>query len=407
MGLKEIGKGILGKILFASFKQMSRRKKIIIAVVIVLILLAAFRIYGAIQQAAEKKAAELNRKAYIPVEALTVKNRSISSNITLSGKIQADKESPVMVKTPGKVTAIYAKVGDVVKKDQVLFSLDKTDVLSAYNQAAASYRMAEANYQTNLRNYERAVENLDRMRQLYELGAVSKLDLEQAEIAASPATRQIYEAQFAQAAAAFDSAKKTLNDMDVKAPIDGILTALDLNVGAIASNAAPVGKVVDLSKVCVTVSVSEKEINNIKNGQEVEVEIPSAGLKLKGVLEDLSVAANAQGKYTLKTYLDNPDNVIKPGMFANVTLSTAAKDNVLVVPTDTVVFHSGKYVVYVVEDNKAVEKQVSTGLESGTETEITDGLAAGEIVIVKGQNFVSNGSEVKVTVLDGQGGGAQ
>lgn len=397
-------------------KRMSGKAKIAI-VVVVLMVLIGFRVNGIMKQTALKQAAEMNRVTYIPVEVLTATEQDISSDITLSGKVQADKEAPVMVKTPGKVTAVYAKVGDVVKKDQVLFSLDKTDVLSSYNQAAAAYQMARANYEMNMSNYQRAVDMLDRTRQLYEVGAVSKLELEQAEIAASDATRQIYEAQLAQAEAGYNSASDMLNNMDVKAPIAGILTALDANVGSVVSNAAPAGKVVELSRVYVTVSVSEKEINNIKDGQKVQVEIASAALKAEGVLEGLSVAANVQGKYTLKTYLDNPEGIIKPGMFANVTLSTAARNNVLVVPTDAVVFHSGKNVVYVVQENKAVEKQVTTGLENGTHTEIVSGLTVGEIVIIKGQNFVNDGSEVKVTALDGQdtptqtstqtGGGAQ
>jgi len=394
MGLKKLFTG-----------KMSRRKKIIIVVVIALIVLAGIRISGSIKDAALKQAAELNRTSYTPVEVLTVKKQNISSTIVLSGKVQADKEAPVMVKTPGKVTSVYAKPGDHVRKDQVLFSLDKTDVLTSYNQAVAGYQMAEAGYKTNLANYNKSKENLERMKQLFEIGAISQLELEQAEMAASDAALQTIEGQYAQAKAAYDAATKTMNDMDVKSPIEGILTSLDASVGSIVSNAAPVGKVVDLNKVYVTVSVGQNEINSIKNGQEVLVEVPSASVKVKGVIESLSVAANAQGKYSLKTFLDNKDGAVKPGMFANVTLSTAEKSNVLAVPTDTVVFHGGKNVVYIAQDNTAVEKEVTTGLENGTDTEIISGLSEGDIVIVKGQNFVKDGTEIKI--VEQTGGGAQ
>lgn len=381
----------------------SKRKRMIIAVgAVLLVLLIGWRVFGSLQEAALKKAAEMNRQTYIPVETLTVQKQDIVSSITLSGKVAADKEAPVMVKTPGKAAVIHTKVGDKVQKNQVLFSLDKSDMLISYNQALAGYQMAEAGYQAAINKYNNDLKTLENMRELYKVGAISKSELDQVELLASDATRQTIESQFAQAKAGYESARKALEDMDVKAPIDGILTSLDVSVGALVSNAAPAAKVVDLNTVHITVSVSEKEINNISQGQEVEVEIPSASLKVKGLVEELSVAANAQGKYTIKTSITNKDGVVKPGMFANVTLSTAVKNKVVAVPTDALTFRNGKNVVYVVQDKAAVEKTVTVGLENGTKSEIVSGLNAGDIVIVKGQSYVSDGSEVKIVVQDGQ-----
>lgn len=388
-------------------KPRMKKKIIIIAVVIILVLLVAIRIGMSAQQAALQQQAEMNRVTYTPVEAQTVEKKSISSTITLSGKIQADKEAPVMVKTPGKVTAIYAKVGDVVKKDQVLLSLDKSDIMASYNQARAGYELAEAAYKTNMDNYQKSVENLERAKQLYEAGAISKLELEQAEMAASENVRQTFESQFAQAKVALDMAQKALDDMDIKSPINGIVTAVDTSEGTFAVNTMPVVKVVDLSQVYVTVNVSENEINNLKAGQEVEVNVPAASMELKGRIDSLSLAANMQGQYTLKVNLNNKDGVLKPGMFANVSLSTATRDNVLTVPTDAVVYHGGRYVVYVAEGSTAVEKVVETGLDNGQETEIISGLQEDEIIIIKGQDFVKDGSEIKVVTLDQTGGGAE
>lgn len=406
MGLKDRLSRIVSRKKNQEIKEktagMSKKKKIAFCIIgITLILIVGMRVSVSMSKAAAQKTAEMNRQTYIPVETFTVKTQTISSTILLNGKVQADKEAPVMVAIPGKVAEIHAKVGDKVKKDQVLFSLDKSDVLISYNQAAAVYQMAQAGYETSMRKYENDKNSYERLKELYTIGAVSKVELEQAELMASDSARQAIEGQLAQAQAAYESASKTLNDMDVKSPIDGILTSLDVSIGAMVSNASPAAKVVDLEKVFVTVSVSEKEINNVKRDQEVQVEVPSASKKVKGKIEGLSLAADSRGKYTLKTYIDNKDAVIKPGMFANVTLSTAAKNNVLVVPTDAVVFHKGRNVVYVANDKAAVEKEVITGLENGTETEIVQGLNEGDQVIIKGQNFLSEGSEIKVVVRDG------
>jgi len=134
----------------------------------------------------------------------------------------------------------------------------------------------------------------------------------------------------------------------------------------------------------------------------VEVSVPAASLELKGKIDTLSVAANTQGQYSLRINLDNKDGLLKPGMFASVTLKTATKDDVVVVPTDAVVFHGGRYVVYTADGNKAVEKEVETGLDNGQETEITSGLQEGDILIIKGQHFIKDGSEIKIVTLDGQ-----
>jgi len=395
-------------------KKGKRKKRIIITLIVVaLLFLGVSRVIGILQENAAKYAAELQRVTYTPVEALTVTKQDVSTDIILSGKVQAEKEAPVMVKTPGKVETVYVKVGDWVEKDQVLFRLDKSDLMASYKQAEAALKLAKAGYESNMKKYENDLKTLAKMRELYEAGAISQTELEQYELLASDAVRESIEGQLAQAQAAFDNVAKTLADMDVKAPITGLVTSLAVNVGSMAANTMPAATIVDMGKVQVTVSVTEKEINNIKQGQEVRITIPSASLDTKGIVEELSLAANQQGKYTVKTTIANEDRVIKPGMFANVTLSTQVKNNVIAVPTDAVVRHGGKDVVFVVEGNKAVEKEVTTGLESSDLIEILSGLNEQDVIVVKGQGFLKDGTEIKVVALDGQpvaevtGGGAE
>jgi RND family efflux transporter MFP subunit len=395
-------------------KKKGKKKKIIIAIVVIaLLLMAALRVIGVMQETAAKYAAELERVTYTPVEALTVSKQDVSTDITLSGKVQADKEAPVMVKTPGKVEAVYVKVGDWVQKDQVLFSLDKSDLMASYNQAEAALKMAQAGYESSMQKYENDLKTLENMRKLYEAGAISQTELEQFEMLASDAVRQTIEGQLAQAQAAFDNVTKTLADMDVKAPISGLVTSLSVSVGSMAANTMPAATIVDMNKVHLTVSVSEKEINNIKQGQEVQITIPSASLQTNGTVEELSLAANQQGKYTVKTTIPNEEQLIKPGMFANLVLSTQVRENVVAVPTDAVVHHDGKDVVFVVEGNKAVEREVTTGLENSSMIEILSGLNEQEVIVVKGQGFLTDGIEIKVVALDGEpvteaaGGGAE
>ncbi len=382
-----------------SFKEMSRQKKIMVGVIALLVLLLISRIIGSLSGG---EVAEVQKK-YIPVNAQTVTKESISTNIILSGKVYADKEAAVIAKTPGRVESIAVKVGDVVQKDQVLFSLDKSDMQASYNQAVAGLKMAEANYQVNKDKLDNAKVQLERYKQLYEIGAVSKAELEQFELQASDATIMTVEAQRDQARAQYDAAAKSYNDLDVKAPIDGIVTALNVRIGDMATNAAPVAMVVDMDNVYVEVSVSEKVINSIDSSREVQVEIASAfsGV-VKGKIDGLSLAADARtGKYMLKINIPNEKHLVKAGMFAKVVLDTATKDDVVVVPADAVVYRSGMNVVYIIEEDKVVEREVVTGLENGKQIEIVSGLEEGDILIVKGMSFMKQDSEIKIIELDG------
>lgn len=382
-----------------SLKEMSRKKKIGTVVIALLILLLVSRIIGALSGGEEVGI----QRQYIPVSAQTVTKESISTNIILSGKVYADKEAAVLAKTPGRVESIAVKVGDVVQKDQVLFSLDKSDMQASYNQAVAGLKMAEANYQVNKDKLDNAKVQLERYQQLYEIGAISLAELEQFELQASDATLLTVEAQLDQARAQYDAAAKSYHDLDVKSPIDGIVTSLDVRVGDMATNAAPVAMVVDMDNVFVEVSVSEKVINSIDSSQEVQVEIVSAfSGEVKGKIDGLSLAADARtGKYILKINIPNEEHLIKAGMFAKVVLNTATKDDVVVVSADAVVFRSGRHVAYVIEDEKVVEREVTTGLENGKQVEIVSGLEEGDILIVKGMSFIKEDSEIKIIELDG------
>lgn len=380
------------------FKATSRKKKIITAIVVLaVVLLLGVRILGALGKAAPVEV----KQTYIPVNVQTVQKQNISTNITLSGKVQADKEAAVIVKSMGRVQSISVKVGDIVKKDQILFSLDKSEMQATYDQTLAGYMLAQAGYDMNRDKYEKALEDYENAKQLHAIGAISNSELDVYKMQASDAVLRTAEAQLAQAKAQYDSVSKTYSDLDVKAPIDGILTALNVKVGDLATSSAPVAAVVDMQKVSVNVSVSEKVINHIKNGQEVLVEISSAGKTVKGKVESLSLAASQTGKYELKVYVDNTDGLIKPGMFAKVAVDTSTRENVIVVPSEAVIFHNGLNVAYVVDGNKVKEREVTAGLDNGKQTEIVEGLAEGEVIVIKGMNFVKDDSEIKIIEKDG------
>ena len=382
---------------------MKKKNKLIITVIaIVIIGLIAVRLISFIQTASNNGAD--TEQSYIPVNAQTVQKGTIDTTVTLTGKVQPEQEVYIVPRTPGTVISLSAHIGDTVTKDQVLFTLDQSDLENSYDQSMASLKAAEANYRSVKEQHDKAVTDLARYQELYDNGAISASELEQAKLLASDNSLLAAQAQLEQAQAGFNAASDTINDMEVKSPISGIVTALSVEVGDTATSASPAVTIVNMDQVYINISVSENIINSIQNGQHVTVNIPSAtNDNLKGTIADLSLAADAAtGKYAMKIYIDNPDHLLKSGMFAQVKLTTDSKSDVITVPTDAIVYHNGEYVAYVVENDKAIEKTVTTGMDNGQEIEVVSGLSPGDILIIEGQSYVNDGSTVKIIELDGQ-----
>lgn len=282
--------------------------------------------------------------------------------------------------------------------------------------------------------------NLERTKQLYEAGAASKVQLEQAEQAVteiekstqsqivqteqsitelestsktqieqlelgiaeleSGASTQLKQAHISynQAQVSYNQAMDALNNTVITSPIDGVVSSVNIEVGEFASNAQPSVTVVGVGTVTANINVTENVINKIKKGQEVLVDIPSASMNgVKGTIDNISPAADARTKlFPVKIYLNNKDNKIKPGMFAKVKLDTDKKENILVVKSEAVLQVNDKYLAYIVLKDKAVEKEVKVGLDTGEYVEILSGIKEGEKVIVKGQEYVENNTKVKV-----------
>lgn len=373
-------------------------KKKIVVIFVAMILVAAFLSGCGAKKPAnieEQKTVEDN---YTPVAIEKVESRTISNEVVFSGKVYANKEVTILPKVPGKVASIKSNVGAKVEKDSVLFTLDKEDVQNQVNQARKSVDAAKANYDKTKEGIENAKTNFERTKELYEQGAVSKNQYEQAQLAASNTSLEAVKAQYEQAKLGLEQALDSLTDTSVKSPITGIVSIVNIEEGEMASNASPAMTIIDMDKVYVEINVTENIINDLKLGQEVVVEMPAAyNNEVTGTIDRLSPAADSRTQlYSVRIYIENNDHIVKPGMFAKIKLNTNVRENVIAVKSESVVQNDEKIVVYVIVDNKAVEKEVMLGLDTGEYVEIVKGLITGESIVVKGQNYVENGSIVKV-----------
>ncbi len=369
---------------------------------------------------------EAEASDYVAVETETAAVAAIANTTGFNGRIAANEELMIIPKTVGVVSTVNVKLGERVTKDTILFTLEQEDMSKSVEQADNSLSLAqksvdqalnslntaELNFELNKEKIENAILNLERNRELYQLGAISKSQLEQSEMAASNKQLAVAEAQVKQAEIAYQQSlnqlrqaeiahQQSLSGFDntvVRAPMDGVVSALNVKVGQIATNSQAAVVLVDTESVYMQLNVVEGMVNKLTIGQEALVRIPAAqDTPIAAVVDYISPAADTRSQlYPVKIYLPNPEGIIRPGMNGEASLGIDRVDSAIVIKSSAVLDRNGKKVVYVLEGDSAVEKVVEVGLDTGDLAEIKSGLQAGEQVIVKGQHYVEDGQTVKV-----------
>lgn len=390
----------------------------------------------------------------ISVETKTVGPERIEQYKSISSTVSAENEIAVIPKVAGTVTAVHVGLGDTVKAGDLLFEIDDTALRlqidsanaaigssqAALNAAQAGRNMATgssmesqlASLRTNVENlelqYNELVKTLEAQEALFAIGGISQSALDnmrvtvettgnqletartslrlmedqtigETETAQNASVRQA-EAGIQQAQSALKGAQQQLEYTRVTAEIDGIVSACNVTVGSMASSAAAPMTIVSMDTVKILFNVSDDSINKLELGAKVYVSISAASAEpFEGVISSISPAANAMTKlYPVEMYIDNPDHLIKPGMFVSLRLILQQRDDTVVLPINAVIDRNSETFVYTVgDDNLARKTPVVTGLYNESAIEVVEGLSFGDRVVVVGQDFISDQTPVQIT----------
>lgn len=314
-----------------------------------------------------------DEKIPVNVKTTTAEILSIYSTAPISGRIQPIEEVAIIPMASGQITNVYAKLGDKVSVGTVLFDIDSGQLSTSLNQATDAYNSAKTNFQ--------------RMELLYNEGAVSLQQYEQAR------------SQLISAEASYNAMNENLSNCIVKSPINGYVTSINVATGSMASGAGgPAATVADISELVIKTNVSEYLIGKIAKGDAVEVYVKSVSDQpYKGTIKEISPApATGSLTYPITLSIQNTENTLKAGMFAEIKIISEQKDNTLCVPSDCIIIKNGEPQVAVLKGNVPSFKSVTTGLDNGEYIEILSGLTEGELVIIEGQHFIVEGEPVKV-----------
>ncbi len=349
--------------------------------------------------------------AGVAVQVRTVERRDVATENRVSGSVTSDSETSIYVASTAKCTAVYFEAGDTVEKGDVICTLDLDSTQASYNAAKISYDSAAASYNQQKALLDKqlalAKQNVENTKALYEIGAASQLEIDQAELqvlqlqAARDSTLSQLRAGMESYRSSLEQLNLVMDDVDadgnVIAPASGMLAALTATEGGYVSSSYPVAVISGAEQMKVTVYVSEALVPKLAIGDAAHVSVASADAEFTGVIRSVEQTPNMQTRL-YGVVLSVPGNIpgLISGMFADVTFFTETRADALAVPSEAILTANGEQYVFVAEGGVAVRTSVTTGLTGDGVTEILSGLAAGQKLVVVGQQYLSDGDAVRI-----------
>ena len=302
------------------------------------------------------------------VEIAVAVARDVPQDNTYASSIQAYAVNNIMPQSGSRIRKINVEVGDYVQKGQILAEMDRLQL-----------EQLELQIQNDEQEYAR-------LKGLWEEGGVSQSDLETAELG--------YKVRKTN----YENVKE---NTILRSPINGFVTARNFDTGDMFSLSAPLFVVQQVVPVKLLVGISESEYTQIKKGDKVSLTVDAIpGRQFSGQVERLyPVIDAATHTFKAEVTVANTDKVLRPGMYARVTVNFGTRHSVIV-PDKALVKQEGtgtRFVYALQPDGTVSYLPVTVGRHMGTEYEILSGLDAGAQVVVKGQASLKDG--IKVNVL--------
>ncbi|MFZ5968670.1 MAG: efflux RND transporter periplasmic adaptor subunit [Bacillota bacterium] len=376
-------------------------------------------------------------------DTFQVKKGNLEEYVEETGVVKTDDDMTIFAQTAGKVTKMVKEPGEEVKAGDVLLEMDakeaalqrreleaqKEGMIAQYKEAVKPASQEEINKLHGMVNaaktaYEEAKRAADSSKQLYEQGAISydeykkaqanlvaeesslnaaQMDLAAAKKGGSEYLRSQYEAQIQQIQVQIDRLNTQMEDLKVKAPMDGTVLAKLVEQESYVQPGTALMEIGNPQKMYIQSEVLIGDIGKIKEGLKVVIENEDLGIKsLIGKVRKIHPKAFSkvsdlgieQKRVLVEVDLQGNTSQLKPGYDADIRFITKSKEQVLLVDERAVFDYEGKEHVFVVEKGKAVLRSIEKGIESGDYVEVLKGLDEGEEVILSPDNKISEGTKI-------------
>ncbi|MBK7628770.1 MAG: efflux RND transporter periplasmic adaptor subunit [Bacteroidales bacterium] len=349
-------------------------KKTIIYIVLALALIAIVivRLKGN-KETTENRVYQYNKEVAINVQALTLKPESVNNNVSYPGTFEPNKETKVSADIQGKINLVLVDIGSSVKKGEALIQLDNS--------------LLKLQLQTVEIQIEGLEADVKRYRILAQADAIQGVQLEKTELALKSA--------HVQKATLMEQINKTT----IMAPFSGIVTAKLTEEGAFAAPGIPLLQITDISYLKFTVNVPENELSQFELNQIYTLTAdvyPETALSGKVIMTGSK--ANMGNSFPVQFSVKNTTDLkIKSGMFGSVQLKNNSDEKLIIIPASSVVGTNIQPQVYIVNNGKAILKNITISTRFQNKVVVSGGLTRGEVIITNGFINLFDGANVSVS----------
>lgn len=342
----------------------------------------------------------------------------VEKTVVASGSVESVNEVDVGAQASGKITKLYVKLGQEIKKGEMITDIDSTTQINTLNTKKAALVSYQAQLKAKRTAYDVALSSYNRLSKLYTQKATSldSVNTAKSTLDNAKAEMEAIEANIKQAEIEVNTAETNVGYTKITAPMDGTVISVPVSEGQTvnANQTTPtIVTIADLSKMKIKPEISEGDITKVKAGQEVSFTILSDSQTVYHSVIDSVDPANTTTSdnsstssstssssssttsaiyYYANVLIDNPNRTLRIGMTTENNIKIANAKNVLLVSNMAIQKRDGKSVVNILNDkNQPEQREVETGVQNDFHTEIKSGLNEGEKVIV---SQVANGEEV-------------
>jgi len=321
----------------------------------------------------------------ITVSTTTVITMNLNEEDNVMGMIYSRSSPEIAAEVSGRVISVIADIGDVVEKGQVLAQIasEKYDLQLAQSKAEI------ARLSALLVNQEL---DLKRAEKLFKDNLVSEEMVDRTRAEFNALSEQINAAN-----AQLRNSERLIEETEIKAPIKTKVAAKHIDIGDFVQNGMIVYELVDTKNLRVALSFPEYQSLKLKKGLKVFLTTPtSIDQNVEAVIKEIKPNVNSNNRsITAIVDFDNPGSWV-PGASTQARIILSTYQDALVLPQLAVVRRSVGDVVYLIQNDTAVEQQVDTGIEKDGLVHIKSGLKKGDIVALDGAGFLTNGTQIKI-----------
>ncbi len=338
----------------------------VLTLMIILIPLTLLLTSGCSKNASSKNMEQLYAENGVPVKTKIIESSVFSRKLEFNAVISGERESSAYSSLSEKIENIFYKVGDYVEQDAIVLTFPFDNPNTQY-------------FQTKLA-YENALASFERVQKYFDTGGLSRQEFDNAKTS------------FKVAEANWNSIRQAIQ---VKAPISGVITRINFRETDNVKKDDELFTIARIDKVKARVWASDKNINDIENGQHATAEWNGHVIEGKVVQVDMSMNQERKA-FAVDVVFDNSRNLIRTGVTANITVEVDRRENSIIIDRKNIITENDSQFVYLNRNGVAKRQPIKTGMTNGTDVEVIDGLHDGDELIVEGQMLLSDNKKINL-----------